>query len=160
MRAPGWGTLAPPADVRTEYETIPSRAGPIAIKKYFPAKLDPDCPRVLFLHGGGWIHGGLETLDYLCAAVSQQAQCLLVSVDYRLAPETPFPGGLDDCDDALTWLANSESLRPMPADGIAVMGESAGGHLAAALFVLRARRGDSVSKHHTLASPPLAPPPP
>src|SRR3546814_16340145 len=72
MLGPGWATLAPPSDVRTEYETIPGRAGPIAIKKYFPAKLNPDCPRVLFLHGGGWIHGGLETLDYLCAAVSQQ----------------------------------------------------------------------------------------
>src|SRR3546814_21034235 len=79
----GWATLAPPADVRTEYETIPGRAGPIAIKKYFPAKLNPDCPRVLFLHGGGWIHGGLETLDYLCAAVSQQAQCLLVRSEER-----------------------------------------------------------------------------
>ncbi|HET8883008.1 MAG TPA: alpha/beta hydrolase [Solimonas sp.] len=155
MRPPGWATLAPPADVRTEYETIPGRAGPIAIKKYFPAELNPDCPRVLFLHGGGWIHGGLETLDYLCAAVSRQAQCLLVSVDYRLAPETPFPGGLDDCDDALTWLAGTDSLGAMPAAGIAVMGESAGGNLAAALCVLRARRGDTVIRHQTLIYPAL-----
>lgn len=155
MRAPGWTTLASPADVRTTYETIPGRGGPIAIKKYLPEKLNPDCPRVLFLHGGGWIHGGLDTLDYLCAAVSQQAQCMLVSVDYRLAPETPFPGGLEDCDDALTWLATTDSLGPMPTAGIAIMGESAGGNLAAALCVLRARRGDAVIKHQILIYPAL-----
>ncbi|NGY03277.1 alpha/beta hydrolase [Solimonas terrae] len=155
MRAPGWTTLAAPADVRTTYETIPGRAGPIAIKQYVPANLNPRCPRVLFLHGGGWIHGGLETLDYLCAAVSQQARCLIVSVEYRLAPETPFPGGLEDCDDALGWLAGAESLGAMPAAGIAVMGESAGGNLAAALCVLRARRGDTVIRHQTLIYPAL-----
>lgn len=155
MRAPGWTTLPPPADVRTMTETIAGRSGAIAIKKYLPPKLNPKCPRVLFLHGGGWIHGGLDTLDHLCASVSLQAQCMIASVDYRLAPETPFPGGLEDCDDALNWFASDPSLGPMPAAGIVVMGESAGGNLAAALCVLCARRGNPTIAHQILIYPAL-----
>jgi acetyl esterase len=141
--------------VLTKTETIPSRGGPLAIRRYQPSRLDPQMPRLLFLHGGGWIHGGLDTLDFLCASLSQQARCLVVSVEYRLAPETPFPGALEDCDDALDWLAREPSLGPLPAAGIAVMGESAGGNLAAALCVLRARRGHSPIVHQTLIYPAL-----
>ncbi|HSW14454.1 MAG TPA: alpha/beta hydrolase [Solimonas sp.] len=155
MRAPGWTTLPLPADVTMKRGTITGRSGPIAIKTYLPPKLNPDCPRVLFLHGGGWIHGGLDTLDHLCASVSREAQCMIVSVDYRLAPETPFPGALEDCDDALGWLASEPSLGPMPAAGIAILGESAGGNLAAALCVLRARGGNSVIRHQILIYPAL-----
>lgn len=155
MRAPGWATLPLPSDVSMEVQTIRARSGPLAIKKYLPAKINPDCPRILFMHGGGWIHGGLDTLDHLCASVSRQAQCLIVSVDYRLAPETPFPGALEDCDDALNWLAGDPSLGPLPAGGIAVMGESAGGNLAAALCVLCARRGSPAISHQTLIYPAL-----
>ena len=155
MRAPGWTTLPLPADVKMLRETIPGRGGAIAIKKYLPPKLNPDAPRVLFLHGGGWIHGGLDTLDHLCASVCHQAQCQIVSVEYRLAPETPFPGALDDCDDALDWLARDTTLGPMPAAGIAIMGESAGGNLAAALTVLCARRGSPKISHQTLIYPAL-----
>jgi acetyl esterase len=155
MRAPGWTTLPVPADVAMVGTTITGRSAPIAIKKYLPPRLNPDCPRVLFLHGGGWIHGGLDTLDHLCASVSREAQCMIVSVDYRLAPETPFPGALEDCDDALTWAAIDPSLGPLPAAGMVIMGESAGGNLAAALCVLRARRGNSPIRHQILIYPAL-----
>ncbi|SEP73529.1 acetyl esterase [Solimonas aquatica] len=155
MRAASWTTMPPPKEVRMELGSISGRSGPIAIKKYLPPKLDPKCPWVLFLHGGGWIHGGLDTLDHLCASVSLQAACMIVSVDYRLAPETPFPGGLEDCDDALNWLANDSSLGPMPAAGIVVMGESAGGNLGAALCVLSARRGYPAISKQILIYPAL-----
>lgn len=153
--APGWMTFPLPPDVRKVVETIPGRSGPIAIKKYLPPARNPDAPRVLFIHGGGWIHGGLDTCDHLCANVVRQAGCLMVSVDYRLAPETPFPGALEDCDDALDWLAKDPSLGPMPGAGLAVMGESAGGNLAAALCVLAARRGSPAISHQTLIYPAL-----
>lgn len=155
MRPPGWTLLPLPADVRTSVQTIKGRSEPIAIKQYMPDRLDPDCPRLLFIHGGGWIHGGLDTLDHLCASVSSQARCLVVSVEYRLAPETPFPGALEDCDDALNWLVSDPSLGPMPAAGVAVMGESAGGNLAAALCVLCERRGSPRIVHQTLIYPAL-----
>ena len=155
MRAPGWTTLPPPGDVKMVNGSIAGRSAPIAIKKYLPPKLNPNCPRVLFIHGGGWIHGGVDTLDHLCASVSRQAQCVIVSVDYRLAPETPFPGALEDCDDALNWLAHDDSLGPMPTAGIVVMGESAGGNLGAALTVLCARRGSPAISHQILIYPAL-----
>ncbi|MES2488147.1 MAG: alpha/beta hydrolase [Pseudomonadota bacterium] len=155
MRAASWMTLPLPADVTQLRNTIQGRSGPINLKTYLPPKLNPNCPRVLFLHGGGWIHGGLETLDYLCASVSLQAQCMIVSVDYRLAPETPFPGGLEDCDDAIQWLASDTTLGPMPSAGIAIIGESAGGNLAAAVTILCARRGHPFITHQTLIYPAL-----
>ena len=155
MRPPGFLTYPLPADVSQERITIQGRSEPITLKKYLPSRLNPDQPRVYFIHGGGWIHGGLETLDHLCANLSRDAGCMVVSVEYRLAPETPFPGALEDCDDALDWITSDPSLGPLPAAGIAVVGESAGGNLAAALCVLRARRGNSPIKHQTLIYPAL-----
>ena len=151
-KAAGWTTYTLPADVVMVKDQIGARSGPLAIKKYQPPKLDADAPRVMFLHGGGWIMGGLDTLDHLCANLCRSAQCQIISVDYRLAPETPFPGGLEDCYDALQWLA-SDALGPMPAAGIAVIGESAGANLAAALCVLAARRGGPAIRHQTLIYP-------
>jgi len=155
VRVPALFTLPLPANVTMETSSIQGRSETIVIKKYQPARLNPNRPRVLFMHGGGWLAGGVDTLDHLCASVSHQANCLVVSVDYRLSPETPFPGALEDCDDALSWLASDPSLGPMPAAGIVVMGDSAGGNLAAALCVLRAQRGDSTIKRQILLYPPL-----
>ncbi|WP_428311441.1 alpha/beta hydrolase [Hydrocarboniphaga sp.] len=152
-KAAGWTTYPLPRDVAMVYDRIESRSGPLLIKKYQPPQLNRDAPRVLFLHGGGWILGGVDTLDHLCAKLSRSVQCRIVSVDYRLAPETPFPGGLEDCYDALQWLASDASLGPMPAGGIAVVGESAGANLAAALCVLAARRGGPAIRHQTLIYP-------
>jgi acetyl esterase len=152
-RAAAWTTCPVPADVTMSYGSIAAGSGPLAIKQYQPPRLDPNAPRILFMHGGGWISGGIDTLDHLCASLCHSAQCLIVSVDYRLAPETPFPGALEDCHDALRWLANDASLGPMPSGGIAVMGESAGGNLAAALCVLNVRRGGPPISHQTLIYP-------
>lgn len=152
-KAPSWTTSPLPSDVSMSCENIAARSGPMVIKKYQPPKLDPAAPRVMFVHGGGWITGGVNTLDHLCANVSRSAQCMIYSVDYRLAPETQFPGGLEDCYDALNWLATDPSLGPMPAGGIAVIGESAGANLAAALCVLNARRGGPAIRHQTLIYP-------
>jgi acetyl esterase len=152
-KAAAWTTFPPPPDVAMVYGSIAARSGPLAIKRYHPPRLNPDAPRVLFMHGGGWIGGGIDTLDHLCANLCRSAQCLIVSVDYRLAPETPFPGALEDCYDALTWLASDASLGAVPSAGIAVIGESAGGNLAAALCVLNARVGGPPVSHQTLIYP-------
>lgn len=108
---------------------------------------------VLFLHGGGWVVGNLDTNDRLCRALALAAGAQIVSLDYRLAPEHPFPAGLDDTTDALAALARG-ALDADPA-ALAVAGHSSGGNLAAAV-ARRARDGGTVAlRHQTLLCPVL-----
>lgn len=93
-------------------------------------------PCMLFLHGGGWVIGNLESHDRLCRRLANVAQICVVALDYRLAPEHPFPAALEDSACAWRWLcANTEELQ-IHADAMAVGGDSAGGNLAAALALM------------------------
>ena len=83
---------------------------------------------ILYLHGGGWIMGNLTSHDPLCRALANRSGAVVVSVDYRLAPETQFPGPLEDCERALAWLAAA-----YPGEPLAVAGDSAGANLATVL---------------------------
>lgn len=115
--------------------TIPGPAQPVELRIYEPiAALGPGKPPlVLWLHGGGWMTGSLDTGDTLARAVCSALGAIVVSVDYRLAPENPWPAGLDDCTAALQWLGtHAEDLGGDPAR-IVVGGDSAGGNLAAVL---------------------------
>ena len=119
---------------------IPGPGGWITIRMYRPSGEGPH-PAVVFLHGGGFVFGDLEYCDRWCRAFTARARCLVVSVDYRLAPETRFPGAFDDAYAALTWVAsNAAELRVDPTR-IAVAGDSAGGNLAAAISLAARDRG-------------------
>lgn len=83
---------------------------------------------VLYLHGGGWIMGNLTSHDALCRALANRSGAVVVSVDYRLAPETQFPGPLEDCERALRWVVDA-----YPGEPVAVAGDSAGANLATVL---------------------------
>ena len=102
-------------------------------------------PALLYMHGGGYISGSTASSWPKFSGlqkIAQEHDCLIVSVDYRLAPETPFPGALEDCYAALKWLhANADSLGADPKR-IAIMGESAGGGLAATLAIAARDRGE------------------
>jgi acetyl esterase len=88
-------------------------------------------PALVYFHGGGWTIGDLETHDTLCRELAQGARCAVFSVEYRLAPESPFPAAVDDCISATRYVSgNAESLK-VDANRIAVGGDSAGGNLAA-----------------------------
>jgi len=90
-------------------------------------------PLVYFIHGGGWVIGNLDTHDSLCAEIARQTQCRVIAVDYRLAPEFPFPISLEDCHAALNYLiAYAESLNIDPQK-IVLAGDSAGGNMATVL---------------------------
>ena len=116
------------------------KAGGIPVRVYDPEGAGP-VPVLLYFHGGGWVVGNLESHDDLCRSLCRRANVLVVSVDYRLAPETRFPGGLQDASTVLRWLAtNAASLGGDPAR-IAVGGDSAGGNLAAALALRTRDRG-------------------
>lgn len=116
----------------------------IPVRIYRPQAVADDVvlSTVLFFHGGGWVVGNLETHDALCRRLCDQSQCMLISVDYRLAPENPFPAALDDCYDATLYVAQHADALKARVDRLIVAGDSAGGNLAAAV-ALKARNEKS-----------------
>jgi acetyl esterase len=122
---------------RVEDLEIPGPAGAIPARVYVPAA-DGTPPVVVYYHGGGWVLGGIDSHDGTCRALANASGATVVSVDYRLAPEHPFPAAVDDAWAALEWVAaNGTELGADPAR-LAVAGDSAGGNLAA-VVALQAR---------------------
>jgi acetyl esterase len=117
--------------------TVPGPAGAVRVRVYRPDLPGP-LPVLAYFHGGGWVLGNLNTHDVLCRALANRAGCVLVAVDYRLAPEHRFPAAVDDAWAAVEWLAGHPSEVGGGSGPLAVAGESAGGNLAA-VVALRAR---------------------
>lgn len=121
-----------------EDRMIPGPDGELRVRIYTPDTAKAPLPLFLFIHGGGFVIGSIESRDPQCRLICQDAGCIVVSLDYRMAPEHPFPAAPEDCWATLQWLrANAAEIGGDPAR-IAVGGESAGGNLAAGL-ALRAR---------------------
>ncbi|WP_041658819.1 alpha/beta hydrolase [Acaryochloris marina] len=119
--------------VRNQWVT--GRHGNIPIRLYYPS-LNSPLPCVVFFHGGGWVTGNLGTHDAFCRQIAYQSGALVLSVAYRLAPEFPYPTPLEDCYDATQWAAqNADALGADPRQ-LMVMGDSAGGNLAAAVCLM------------------------
>jgi acetyl esterase len=97
---------------------------------------------ILYLHGGGWVVGGIEDFDHFARQLAQRTQCTVVLVEYRLAPEFPFPAALDDVEHAAQWLVERRGQLAGGTDGpLIVAGDSAGGNLAAVFAQRAAQRG-------------------
>jgi acetyl esterase len=125
---------------RIEEKTIPTAAGPLGARFYLPPNLPGGTPPPLlvFYHGGGWVIGDLDTHDNVCRFLATAAGIALLSIDYRLAPEHPFPAAIEDAWDAFAWAAENAAELGIDPERIAVGGDSAGGNMAA-VVALRAR---------------------
>jgi acetyl esterase len=127
----GLAALAgPPAvTVPTEDRPVPGPAGDVPVRIYRP-DADAPLPVVVYFHGGGWVIGDLDTHDAVCHRLATGVPAIVVSVDYRLAPEHPFPAAVHDCDAATRWVADHAAELGGDPDRLAVAGDSAGGNLA------------------------------
>ncbi|MGB4318728.1 MAG: alpha/beta hydrolase fold domain-containing protein [Candidatus Microthrix parvicella] len=126
-----------PPGVHTWERDLPGPAGPIRVHFHRAATTAPGAPAICFLHGGGWAVGDLDSHDPPCRVLAQDTGAVVMAVDYRLAPEHPYPAAIDDCVAAYAWLAGHSGELGLDATRLAIMGDSAGGNLAA----LMARAG-------------------
>jgi acetyl esterase len=112
---------------------LPGPNGTIPVRIYRPEGIGSAAPLVMFFHGGGWVLCDLDSHDAICRAIANASGCVVVAVDYRLAPEHRFPIGVEDCYAATAWTASHSSTFGLDGQRMAVMGDSAGGNLAAAV---------------------------
>ena len=134
----------PPALQSVEALSIPAPHGAIPARVYTPKtlrKTDGRAPCLVFFHGGGWVIGDLETHDVVCRKLADEGELIVISVDYRLAPEHKFPSAVDDAIAATKWIADNAARLGIDAARLMVGGDSAGGNLAAVVS-LAARDGD------------------
>ena len=138
--AVGWDVVQSPAE-RVDSVRNLSIAGPggaLNLRVYRGAGTQPEAllPGLVFLHGGGWVIGNLDSHDRMCRQLANRARCCVVAVDYRLAPEHVFPAAVDDCAAAWQWVAEHSAELAIIPGRLAVGGDSAGGNLAAVLALM------------------------
>ena len=136
---------APPTpDVSVRERKIPARDKDREIKVfiYTPENQNEPLPTILHIHGGGMVAGSPLNTDGNNRQIARDVNCVIVSVEYRLSPEARFPQAIEDCYDALLWLHSHAADLGVDSQRIAVMGESAGGGLAASLAILARDRGE------------------
>ncbi len=150
QRAGDLPTNLSPAELRAAYETqrltllpekpdvavtfqlsIPSDYGPIPARFYRATKGKAPCPLLVYFHGGGFMLGSLALYDTTCRRLAANGDCAVLSVDYRMAPETQFPGAVLDAYAATRWASDNADMLNIDPEKIAVGGDSAGGNLAA-----------------------------
>ncbi|RDV15546.1 alpha/beta hydrolase [Pontibacter diazotrophicus] len=146
--------LKSPAVPEPENSSFTSKAGhEIALRIFRPAGINRPLPVWVYFHGGGFTIGSYDVRDNFCKRIADQTSCVVVSVQYRLAPEHPFPEGLQDCYEATCWV--SENAHTFGGDGskLAVGGESAGGNFAAVVSLMARDKNGPQILHQTLLYP-------
>lgn len=142
-------SAAPPGTqlLRIEEHRIEVRSGEIGLRLYIPPTSVP-APITVFFHGGGFCIGDLDTTDSLCRSLAIGSHGIVASVDYRLAPEAPFPAGVDDAQDSLRWVIQHAAAFGADATRVAVAGNSSGGNFAA--VVAQWARSQGIALRHQL----------
>ena len=137
---------------KIEDRTLPGPAGEIPVRIYTPESTEL-LPMLVFFHGGGWTIGSLNSYDAVCRSLAKQAQCIVVSVDYRLAPEHKFPAAVEDAYAATAWVAEHAASIHGDSQRIAVGGDSAGGNLAAVVSHMARDKGSPKIVYQLLIYP-------
>lgn len=131
-------------------------AGQLPVRVYVPEG-NGALPLLVYFHGGGWVIGNVEVADRPCRALANATGCVVASVEYRLAPETQFPGPLDDCYAATKWLAEHAGDFGADPARVGVAGDSAGGNLAAAVTLVAKEKSEPRLDYQLLMYPVTAP---
>lgn len=143
--------------IKHPYETmdveIDGENGKIPLRFFFPDAVDGRYPILLFFHGGGWVLGSIDSYNRTCAQMAKLTRHQVISVDYRLAPEHPFPAAVEDCYRAAQMVFANAGLLGASADEVTLIGDSAGGNLAAAVSLMMRDRGDYLPKQQILIYP-------
>ncbi len=149
----GWTLMLPGPNVASlEHIAVPVDGGRIRVRLYRPFVPGP-LPLFVFFHGGGWCKGGLDERDPRCRTIAVGAECVVASVDYRMAPENQFPTAPEDCYAAVCDLVDRADQLGVDPDRVAVGGESAGANLAAAVCLMARDRGGPTICHQWLDVP-------
>ena len=125
---------------RVEDRSIPGPGQPIPVRVYWPAAAS-ELPVLVYFHGGGWVFGNIDSVDRTCRALANAAGCIVVNVEYRLAPENKFPAAVDDAYAAVRYVSEHAAEFGADPGRIAVGGDSAGGNLAAVVCLMARDRG-------------------
>ena len=141
---------------RVEDLRMPGPGGDLPLRLYSPSE-ETGLPGLVHYHGGGWVIGSLETHDAFCRSTAAAAGCTVIAVDYRLAPENRFPAAFEDCYASLCWVAENAQRLGVDAGRLGVIGDSAGGNLAAAVAIHARDSGGPALALQALLYPALDP---
>lgn len=126
----------------------------VPVRIYLPSEeMEKTYPVLLFFHGGGWVTESIDNYERICARMASATNHIVVSVEYRLAPEYPFPIGLEDCYAAAKAVYTNQFLLNVQPEDITIIGDSAGGNLAAAVSLLAKERGEFMPRQQILIYP-------
>ena len=148
--APGRDTLT----ITERRAPAPEGAAPVPVRIYRPT-LDQAAPAAVYFHGGGFVAGDLDTEDLRCVRLACEAGCVVISVDYRLAPEHRFPAATDDGYAVLSWIATEATTLGIDPDRLGLVGASSGGTLAAAIALMARDRNGPPLAFQLLVYPSL-----
>lgn len=148
----------PPAPANSEDHTLTGCDGHhLRLRLYYPATRGEQLSIVLYLHGGGFVAGSIEMDDRRCSRLAETAQCVVASLDYRLAPEHPFPAAIHDAGSAWSWLVDNAPQLGAATHRGAIYGSSAGGHIAVGALLQARDCGAPMPDFLLLANPALDP---
>lgn len=145
-------------EIYTKFETLNCNGNEVGLWRYYPRSIEKEVnkPALIFIHGGGWIGGTTYVVENFCKLIAEKANCVVFNVDYSLAPEKPFPNGLNDCYGAVKHIYDNFDKYGIDANKIALAGDSAGGNYTAAVSLMARDKGTPMIALQVLIYPCIA----